>query len=58
MFGDAELIVALEEHNKQGKIIDGAIGSIDKKSVQKVVINILEGGEIALFNRNKKYNLY
>lgn len=58
VFGDAELIVALEEHNKQGKIIDGAIGSIDKKSVQKVVINILEGGEIALFNRNKKYNLY
>lgn len=57
VFGDAELIVALEEHNKQGKIIDGAIGSIDKKSVQKVVIDILEGGKIALLNRNKKYSL-
>ncbi|TQC51273.1 hypothetical protein E1I18_03450 [Mycoplasmopsis mucosicanis] len=58
VFGDAELIVALEEHNKQGKIIDGAIGSIDRKSVQKVVIDILEGGETALLNRNKKYKLY
>ena len=57
VFGDAELIIPLEEVDQNGKIIENAIGSIDKKSVQKVVIDLLEGGEKALVNRNNKYNI-
>ncbi len=55
VFGDAELIVTLEERNGQGEIADGGIGSIDSQNVKKHVIKLLEGGEDAFKIREKKY---
>jgi hypothetical protein len=57
VFGDAELIVAMEEKNGVGSIIKGGIGSVDVKPVKEQVIRILEGGEAAFKMREHKYGL-
>ncbi|RVU55436.1 TrlF family AAA-like ATPase [Anaerosphaera multitolerans] len=57
VFGDAELIITLIEEEKNGRIADNGIGSIDSEDVKKHVINILEGGKDAFLIREKKYNI-
>lgn len=57
VFGDAELIVSMEESEGMGVISDGGIGSIDTKTVKDHVVRILEGGEAAFRMREKKYGL-
>lgn len=57
VFGDAELIVAMEEKDGRGSIIDGGIGSVDNENVKAQVIQILEGGEAAFRMREEKYGL-
>lgn len=57
VFGDAELIVAMEEVDGQGRISEGGIGSIDMQHVKERVIKILEGGETAFKMREAKYGL-
>lgn len=57
VFGDAELIIAMEEVEGQGKISEGGIGSIDSYRVKDRVITILEGGEAAFKMREAKYGL-
>lgn len=57
VFGDAELIIAMEEIDGQGKISEGGIGSIDLQHVKDRVITILEGGETAFKMREAKYGL-
>ncbi|EOB1356477.1 TPA: hypothetical protein QFD63_002449 [Enterococcus faecium] len=57
VFGDAELIVSLEEENGKGNIINNGIGSIDALGVKEQVVNILEGGEWAFKMREEKYGL-
>ena len=48
VFGDAELIVTMENENGQGIINNESLGSIDNNLVRNSVIQILEGGDIAL----------
>lgn len=57
VFGDAELIVAMEEKDGTGVITEGGIGSVDTKTVKTQVIRILEGGEAAFKMREEKYGL-
>ena len=57
VFGDAELIVAMEEKEGQGQIIENGIGSIDAKDVKEKVVQILEGGRDAFQMRKRKYNI-
>ncbi len=57
VFGDAELIITMEEVDGQGKIAEGGIGSIDLSHVKEHVIKILEGGETAFKMREAKYRL-
>lgn len=57
VFGDAELIVTLNEEDGKGKIIDNGIGSIDSNSVKQHVIKLLEGGKEAFEIREKKYKV-
>ena len=57
VFGDAELIVAMDEVNNIGRIMDGGIGSIDSADVKKHVVQILEGGEAAFKMRERKYGI-
>lgn len=57
VFGDAELIVAMEESDGLGKISDDGIGSIDSEGVRNKVIQILEGGPEAFRMREEKYGI-
>ena len=57
VFGDAELIVAMEENNLQGKISEDGIGSIDSEGVRNKVVQILEGGPEAFKMREEKYGI-
>jgi len=57
VFGDAELIIAMEELEGSGLISDNSIGSIDSSGVRKQVIEILEGGPEAFKMREKKYGI-
>lgn len=57
VFGDAELIVTLNEEDGKGKIIDNGIGSIDSNNVKQHVIKLLEGGKEAFEIREKKYKI-
>lgn len=57
VFGDAELIVAMEEKDGAGVITEGGIGSVDTETVKTQVIRILEGGEAAFKMREEKYGL-
>lgn len=57
VFGDAELIVAMEEVEGLGKVSENAIGSIDSENVRKRVVQILEGGPEAFRMREKKYGI-
>lgn len=57
VFGDAELIVAMEELDGLGKISDDGIGSIDSVGVRNKVIHILEGGPEAFRMREEKYGI-
>lgn len=57
VFGDAELIVAMEEQDGKGKIIQGGIGSIDTPSVRDYAVQVLEGGREAFLMREKKYGI-
>lgn len=57
VFGDAELIIAMEEIDNHGQIADGGIGSIDNTNVKEKVISILEGGKEAFRMRREKYNI-
>lgn len=57
VFGDAELIVAMEEVDGKGRIAEGGIGSIDAHSVKDKVISVLEGGRDAFLMREMKYGL-
>lgn len=57
VFGDAELIIAMEEIDRQGKISENGIGSIDSEGVRNKVIQILEGGRDAFRMREEKYGI-
>lgn len=57
VFGDAELIMAMEEVNGCGTISDDGIGSIDSECVRQHVIQILEGGPEAFRMREEKYGI-
>lgn len=57
VFGDAELIVTMENENGQGIINNESLGSIDNNLVRNSVIQILEGGDIAFKMRKNKYGL-
>ena len=57
VFGDAEMIIAMEEKEGHGVVADGGIGSVDTESVKSQVIHILEGGEAAFKMREEKYGL-
>ena len=57
VFGDAELIVAMEEQDGKGRIIQGGIGSIDTPSVRDYAVQVLEGGREAFLMREKKYGI-
>lgn len=57
VFGDAELIVSMEEKEGNGAIIEGGLGSVDTETVKAQVIRILEGGEAAFKMREEKYGL-
>lgn len=57
VFGDAELIIAMEEIDGQGKISENGIGSIDSEGVRNKVIQILEGGREAFRMREEKYGI-
>lgn len=59
VLGDAELIVALsatgEAEGGRAEILDENTGSIDSKTIQRVVEEILEGGKAAFETRRRKY---
>ena len=57
VFGDAELIVAMEEREGNGYVVKDGIGSIDTSSVRECVIRILEGGREAFIMREEKYGI-
>ena len=57
VFGDAELIVVMQEVDGQGSIKENCIGSVDNPSVKHSVVNTLEGGDVAFKMRRAKYNL-
>ena len=57
VFGDAELIVTMENKNGQGSINNENLGSIDNTLVRNSVIQILEGGDAAFKMRKNKYGL-
>lgn len=57
VFGDAELIIAMEEIDGQGLISNNGIGSIDSDCVRQHVIQILEGGPEAFRMREEKYGI-
>ncbi|QUX19721.1 AAA family ATPase [Staphylococcus haemolyticus] len=57
VFGDAELIVTMENENGQGSINNENLGSIDNTLVRNSVIQILEGGDAAFKMRKNKYGL-
>ena len=57
VFGDAELIVAMEEQDGKGRIIQGGSGSIDTPSVRDYAVQVLEGGREAFLMREKKYGI-
>ena len=57
VFGDAELIIAMEEVDGVGNIANNGIGSIDSENVKNHVIQILEGGESAFKMRERKYGI-
>lgn len=57
VFGDAELILVMNEENGQGSIKEGCIGAVDNYNVKESVIRTLEGGDTAFKMRRAKYNL-
>lgn len=57
VFGDAELILAMEEVDAHGRISENGIGSIDSSGVREKVIQILEGGPEAFKMREDKYGI-
>ncbi|WP_438356664.1 TrlF family AAA-like ATPase [Staphylococcus epidermidis] len=57
VFGDAELIVTMENENGQGSVNNENLGSIDNTLVRNSVIQILEGGDVAFKMRKNKYGL-
>nr|WP_185150955.1 hypothetical protein [Peribacillus simplex] len=57
VFGDAELIVVMQEIDGQGSIRDDCLGSVDNQNVKTAVVNTLEGGNIAFQMRKAKYDL-
>lgn len=57
VFGDAELIIAMEEADGKGLISEKGIGSIDACEVKNKVVKILEGGADAFQMRKRKYNI-
>ncbi|AST90040.1 MULTISPECIES: TrlF family AAA-like ATPase [Sutcliffiella] len=57
VFGDAELIVVMQEVDRHGSIKENCIGSVDNPNVKTAVVNTLEGGNIAFKMRKAKYNL-
>lgn len=57
VFGDAELIVAMQEKEGAGQIAEKGIGSIDDRDVKEKVVQILEGGRDAFRMRKRKYNI-
>lgn len=57
VFGDAKLIVTLNEEDGKGKVMSNGIGSTDSDNVKKHVIKLLEGGKEAFEIREKKYKV-
>lgn len=57
VFGDAELIVAMEEIDGVGRVSENGIGSIDSENVRNSVVQILEGGPEAFRMREEKYGI-
>ena len=57
VFGDAELIITMEEVDRAGKVANGGMGSIDSAGVRNNVIQILEGGPEAFRMREEKYGI-
>ncbi|WP_153127363.1 TrlF family AAA-like ATPase [Peribacillus tepidiphilus] len=57
VFGDAELIIVMEEVDGQGSIKENCIGSVDNQNVKTAVVNTLEGGDTAFKMRKAKYNI-
>ncbi|WP_254660834.1 TrlF family AAA-like ATPase [Bacillus sp. FJAT-27225] len=57
VFGDAELIMVMQEIEGQGHIDQTSLGSVDNQNVKSAVVNTLEGGDIAFKMRKVKYNL-
>lgn len=55
VLGDAELIVALEGNGRNGKPVDGGVGSLDDSNIRALVESILEGGSAAF---NARQHLY
>lgn len=56
MFGDAELIVAMEEQDGKGRIIQGGIGLLIHPPFA-LAVQVLEGGREAFLMREKKYGI-
>ncbi len=57
VFGDAELIIVMEEYDGQGIINEACVGSVDNLNVKNSVVRTLEGGDVAFSMRKAKYNL-
>ncbi|WP_248547791.1 TrlF family AAA-like ATPase [Paenibacillus odorifer] len=57
VFGDSELIIVMEEEERQGTIKEGKYGSIDLDTVRDAVIQTLEGGTRAFDMRKIKYSI-
>lgn len=57
VFGDAELILTMEEKNNVGQIAENGLGSIDSQNVKNSVVQILEGGTKAFKIREEKYGI-
>ena len=57
VFGDAELIVVMQEVDGQGSVAENCIGSVDNPNVKAAVVNTLEGGNMAFQMRKVKYDL-
>lgn len=51
------IILAMEEQDGKGRIIQGGIGSIDTPSVRDYAVQVLEGGREAFLMREKKYGI-
>ena len=57
VFGDAEQIITMEEHDGHGAVSFEGVGSVDDEKVKKNVISILEGGRDAFKMREEKYGI-